>query len=110
MQVNSLTISWDNVEVFSIDREISLGDEKRAFIERMDRDMDGGIRINGELISTADIRQRATFVVINLLKALQQENEAIVSASAAWLLDRLPGVSEIHAGSEQGRVYVELVE
>ena len=72
--------------------------------------MDGGLKLHGELIQQPDRQQRATFVAMNLLKALQQENEAIVSASGAYLVNRCPSLAEVHARDEGDKVVVELVE
>ena len=52
--------------------------------------MDSGIKLHGELLVKPDTRQRATFVVMNLIKALQQGNEAAISASCAYLVSRHP--------------------
>ncbi|MFW2439820.1 MAG: hypothetical protein ACN4GR_10650 [Arenicellales bacterium] len=46
---------------------------------------------------------------MNLLKALQQENEAIASASGAYMVSRYPDLAEVHAKDEGGRVVIELV-
>jgi len=72
--------------------------------------MDSGIKLYGELISQPDVRQRATFVAMNLLKALQQDNAAIASASGAYLVNRCPWLCEVHAKDEADRVVIELVE
>ena len=43
-----------------------------AFLGRMDSDMESGITVQGELIVKPDAQQRATFVVMNLIKGLQR--------------------------------------
>lgn len=108
--MNTLTIEVNDQVVYEIDREQVLGDEQLAFLDSMDRSMDGGLKLHGELIQQPDRQQRATFVAMNLLKALQQENEAIVSASGAYLVNRCPSLAEVHARDEGDKVVVELVE
>lgn len=104
-----LTIFINNQPVYEHERTLQLDDDKLAFLDKMDSDMQRGIRIRGELITEPDADQRAQFVAMNLLKALKQENHAIISASLAYLLSRCPGLIEIHANDREGYVEIELV-
>ena len=96
--------------MFEFDRGLSCEDQQLAFLDSMDADMDSGIRIRGELLVNPDKQQRATFVVMNLVKELQQGNDAAISASCAWLANRLPALREVHANDAADTVRVELIE
>lgn len=87
-----------------------LADEQLAFLDNMDRSMDAGIKLYGEQIAEPDIKQCATFVAMNLLRALQQENGAIAYASGACLVNRCPSLTEVYAKDEGDKVIIELVE
>lgn len=108
--MKTLTILANDQVVYEFDREQVLVAEQFEFLDNMDRSMDSGIKLYGELISQPDVRQRATFVAMNLLKALQQDNAAIASASGAYLVNRCPWLCEVHAKDEADRVVIELVE
>ncbi|MEA1890980.1 MAG: hypothetical protein U9N50_14535 [Pseudomonadota bacterium] len=108
--MNTLTFLVNDQVVHEVDRELVLADEQLAFLDNMDRSMDAGIKLYGELIAEPDIKQRATFVVMNLLRALQQENEAIASVSSAYLVNCCPSLAEVHAKDEGDKVVIELVE
>jgi hypothetical protein len=95
---------------FEYDRSTVLDDKQLAFIEQMDRDMDRGIRMYGELITEPDSKQKASFVAMNLLKGLQQEDNARIGVSCAYLSSRLPYVVEVHARDLDGRVNIEFIE
>ena len=95
---------------FQYDRSTVLDDRQLAFIEQMDRDMDRGIRMYGELITEPDSRQKASFVAMNLLKGLQQQDNARIEVSCAYLSSRLPQVVEVHARDMDGRVTIEFIE
>ena len=69
-RINTLTIHTNEQMVYGIDRNQVLDDGKLAFLDNMDRSMDDGIKLYGELIQQPDRQQRATFVAMNLLKAL----------------------------------------
>jgi len=47
---------------------------------------------------------------MNLLKALKQDNEAIIFVSCAYLTNRLPALIEVRAMDQGNRVTIELVE
>ena len=108
--MNKLAVFVNNELVFECNREITFEENQLAFLDRMDSDMENGIKIQGELLVKPDSQQRATFVVMNLIKALQQGNEAVLSASCAYLASRHPGLVEVHANDDLESVKVELVE
>ncbi|WP_126454387.1 hypothetical protein [Sulfuriflexus mobilis] len=105
-----LTIFINDLAVYEYDRDTALDEWQQAFLEKMDSDMGRGFTIQGELIAHPDSQQRARFVVMNLIKALQQENEAAISVSCAYLSTRLPGLVEVHANDHEGTVKIELLE
>ena len=108
--MNKLSVFINDQLAFEYDRSTELDDKQLEFLERMDRDMDRGFKIYGELISEPDSKQKATFVSMNLIKALQQEDNAKITASCAYLSSRLPHVIEVHARDQGSRINVEFVE
>jgi hypothetical protein len=108
--MRKLVVLINNEVVFDYDREISFAEEQLAFLDKMDNDMDKGIKIHGELLTNPDRQQRATFVVMNLIKALQQENDAVKMSSCAYLINRFPQLSEVHANDCDNTVKIELIE
>ena len=108
--MNKLAVFVNNEIVFECDRDITIEENQLAFLDRMDSDMESGIKIHGELLVKPDAKQRTTFVVMNLIKALQQGNEAVMSASCAYLVSRHPALVEVHANDDADTVKIELVE
>jgi hypothetical protein len=108
--MNQLTIFVNDNPVFEYDKSTPLEDSKLEFLDDMDRGMDRGMRIQGEMIDNPDNAQRAKFVILNMIKALQQDNQAIVQSSCAYLAMRMPGLTEVHANDGEGRIDIELVE
>ena len=106
----TLTVLVNNEIAFDFDRDITFEDEQLAFLDRMDADMEGGIKIYGELQVNPDAQQRATFVVMNLINGLQQSNDAAVSAACAYLVNRHPALIEVHAYDHEDTVKIELIE
>jgi len=108
--MDKLTVFINNEIVFEYDRDLTIEDQQLAFLDRMDADMERGIKIRGELLVNPDSQQRATFVAMNLIKALQQDNEAVISASCAYLANRHPALIEVHANDHDNAVKIELIE
>ena len=108
--MNNLQIFVNNEIVFEFDRNFFIDDDQLAFLDRMDSDMSRGIKIQGELLQNPDAHQRATFVSMNLIKALKQDNESIRTASCAYLVNRLPKLSEVHVSDNENTIKIELVE
>jgi len=108
--MKKLTVFINDENVYEFNRELSLIDEQLAFLEKMDSDMDNGIKVNGELLASPNKQQRATFVAMNLIKALQQENEAIITASCTYLINRFSELLEVHANDYGKTIKIELVE
>ena len=95
---------------FEYDRSIELEDQQLGFLDKMDQDMSRGIKVYGEPISDPDVKQKATFVAMNLLKALQQEDHGKIAVSCAYMSRRLPHVIEVHARDQDDRIHIEFVE
>lgn len=108
--MHKLAVLVNDEIVFEFDRDITVDDQQLAYLDRMDSDMDSGIKIQGELLTDPDSQQRATFVAMNLIKALQQGNDAIMSASCAYLVNRYPALVEVRANDHGNAVNIELIE
>ena len=108
--MNKLAVLVNNEIVFEFDRDLTFEEQQLAFLDKMDKDMDSGIKIHGELLTEPESQQRDTFVVMNLIKALQQGNEAVIFASCSYLVNRHPALIEVHANDDGNTVKVELIE
>lgn len=88
------------------DKDMPLDEEQLNFLDKMDSDMQKGIKINGQLFSNPEKQQRAEFTVLNLIRALQQENQAVVAASCAYISNRLADIDEVHVNDAESGVKV----
>ena len=108
--MNTLKIYINDQLTFEYDRVLALNDNQLTFLDKMDSDLERGFKIYGELIASPDTKQRATFVVMNLIKALQQQDDAKIAVSCAYLISRLPHLIEVHANEQGDRINIELIE
>ena len=108
--MSNLSIFINDQLVFEYDRSTEIDDTQREFLDAMDRDMDRGIKMSGELISTPDTKQKATFVMMNLFNALKQDDNVRLAAYCAYLTSRLPHTLEVHANDQANGIAIEFVE
>lgn len=109
--MKSLTFHINDEIAYECDRQTTLDTSQLGFLDKMDSDMNRGFKINGQLCSEPDLKQRARFVTMNLLKALQQDNQSVIAASCAYLTQRLPALVEIHIKRQQNNpIEIEFVE
>jgi len=104
-----LTVLIDNQSQLEFDRSRALPDKQLAYLDRMDAQMDSGIRLGDDLVEQPDSLRRAQFVATQLIDALQQGDEALVAASCAYLAQRLPDLKQVKALLLEGGFSVELV-
>lgn len=107
---NILTLFINDNAVFNCDRNDDIDEQKSHFLDTMDADMDKGIKIKGELITTPDADKKARFVVLNLIKSIQQENQATISASSAYLCNRYPNLLEVRVTDGDNEIIIEFVD
>lgn len=108
--MKKLTILANEQVAYETERDVVLDDKQLAFLDKMDSDMDRGIKIQGQLVNNPDSKQRATFVAMNLIKGLRLENQAVIAASCAYLVNRRPSLLEVRANDEGKTVNIQLVE
>lgn len=104
--MSKITLFVNEKVAFDFDKDMALDESQLSFLDKMDSDMNKGIKINGQLFSNPDKHQRAEFTVLNLIRALQQENQAVVAASCAYISNRLPEFDEVHVNDGESGVKV----
>lgn len=104
-----LVIVVNDQPYLEYDRNRPLDEKQLAGLDRMDRQMNGGIRLRGDWLENPGLIQRAQFVASHLVEALQDGNEALSAASCAYLAMRLPGLQQVCASLNAGAVSLELV-
>lgn len=104
-----LSIYINGKKVLDYDKNARQPGKQRQFIDSMDLDMDEGIDINGEIISSPDKMQRANYVAMNLLYGIEHNSEGMIGATCGYLANRVPELKEIRSIEDNGEITMNLI-
>ena len=106
---SKLVIVINGQAVIEYDRNKRLPGHQREFLDKMDVDMDQGIKINEEIIPEPDLKARAKYVAMHLINAIVNENDGMIAALSAYLANRLPELKQIKANEQNDEFSFDLV-
>ncbi len=96
-------------EVFQYDKNTRHPGKQREIFDNMDLDMDAGIELAGDVIASPDKMQRAQYVAMSLLYAIQMNRDSLISAACGYLATRLPYLKQIRAAEHGDEVTMDLI-
>jgi len=106
---NKLIVVLNGQPVIEYDRNIRLPGHQRSFLDKMDMDMDKGISINGQSTTSPDLGVRSQYIAMHLIQAIQNDNEAMISAMCAYLANRIPDLKKVVADEHGENISIDLV-
>lgn len=95
--------------VLEYDRDRALPEHQLAYLDKMDAQMDAGVTLGGKQIQAPEALQRAQFVAVHLIEALQQDNEAQAAAACAYLATRMTDLKQVKAELDDAGLHVDLI-
>ena len=104
-----LVILLNGASQLQYDRRKLLPDQQLAFLDKMDVEMQRGITVNNQDIDHPDIQQRAQFVALNLIQAIQNGEEQKAAAMCAYLAVFLPDLKQVKAEQQAEGMFIDLV-
>jgi len=103
-----LSLKIDGNIVLEFDRNTRLPGRQRDFLDKMDEDMSQGIRLSEKYIPEPDDLQRGYYVAIHLLQAFEEGDQSMITATCAYLVQRLPGLNTIQVDHDSQGVNLKL--
>ena len=100
-----LTVVLDEQAVLEYDRNKPLVESQLSYLDKMDEAMEKGISVGKDKIDTPDLQQKSQFVALQLVKALHDENDAVIAASCSYLANRMPDLLQVVAKTMEGKGY-----
>ncbi len=104
-----LAIYRNGVLAHEFDKRAALERMQFAYVQRMDADMDRGIRLNGEQIRSPDQAQRNRFVIGQLLNALGINDSRSIVMLCRYLAQHMPDLDIIRIADDGDESHVDLV-
>lgn len=105
-----MAVLWNGIAQLEYDRDKPLPDYQGAYLDKMDRRMEAGIDINGQVLERPDLGQRAQFVAANLAHAIKSDDEAMAAAMCTWLASRMTDLRQVKiTETEERDLSIELV-
>ena len=106
---NIMAVLINGIAQLEYDRDKALTDYQLTYLDKMDKKMDGGINIDGEMIESPELNQRVQFVVANMLTAMKSDNEGVTSSLCTYLAIRLPDLKQIQISEENEEMTINMV-
>ena len=107
---NMMAVLLNGIAQLEYDREKALTDYQQTYLSNMDKKMDEGVEIDGELVKNPDDNQKAQFIVANLLSAMRADNAGLTSALCTFLADAMPDLKQLKIiEADNGDVSVDFV-
>jgi len=91
------------------DRSKDLPEHQQVYLNKMDEKMDVGIPSGQGTIFAPDQAQKALFVANQLMAAIDEDNEQLISASMAYLALRLPELKQVSIKDKEGKKEISLI-
>lgn len=103
-----LEVILNKTIVMEYDRNTRLPGKQREFLDKMDFDMDQGIRFDGKSYEHPDALQRGKYTAMQLILAIHTNNRGLINAMCAYLVNRLPSLNQITAEESNDAVTINL--
>lgn len=104
-----LIVVMNGQPVIEYDRNVRLPGHQRQFLDKMDLDMEKGLEMNGQLSTDPDLGMRAQYIAMHLVRAINDENDSMISAMCAYLATRLPDLKKVKADEQGENISIDLV-
>ncbi len=106
---NIMAVLINGIAQLEYDRDKALTDYQLTYLDKMDKKMDAGINIDGEMIETPELNQRVQFVVANMLSAMKSDNEGVTSSLCTYLATKLPDLKQIKIDEQDEGISIDMV-
>lgn len=106
---SKLRIVLNGSEIHEYEKNTRHPGKQRELLDNMDLDMDEGIEIDGNVISSPDKMQRAQYVAMSLLFGIEMKSDGLVSAACGYLVTRLPDLKQVRAVENDKVVTMDLI-
>ena len=105
---DALTLYVDGIPRLQVTRRGGVPGQLRALFARLDADMDGGIELEGRVISDPDVAQKGHFVLGRMLAALEAGQSDLAHTLLIYVATQLPELRAVRVIEEGASWTAEL--
>ena len=69
---NIMAVLINEIAQLEYDRDKPLTDYQLTYLDEMDKKMDNGINIDGEIIASPELNQKIQFITANMINAIKE--------------------------------------
>ena len=107
--LDKLVIVVNNDKVLEYFRDRQLPERQQHDLETIDKKLQQGFEISGELINTPNSQDKAMFVANLLISALHDNDDAKIGLSCAYLANYYPDLKQVRASLHEDRCTIQLI-
>jgi len=96
-------------QVYPVTVPDSIVSDAEDFFSKLDSDMDRGWQMSRDWVDSPSLEQRCQIVGDKMLTAMHNDNERLMVLLAAYVLNRVPGVTAIRIDTNGEMLETELV-
>lgn len=104
-----MAVLWNGLAQLEYDRSRPLPPAQALYLDKMDEKMARGLDVDGQLLTSPDLGQRAQFVAGILAHAIKTNDEANVAAMCSYLAVRLPDLKQVKIIEQGDELQIDLV-
>ena len=105
---NTLHVLLNNDAVLEFDRNKTIPDEHRLYLDNMDARMDDGVLLGEEFVKSLNPLQKAQFVANSMVNGLLNEDFNQAIAMCTYLGDRLPNLKQVICNGQEDEAGIQI--
>ncbi len=102
-------VSLNSSKVLEYFRDRELTNKQIHDLEKAEKKLTSGIYFAGKFISSPSPQEKAVFMANQLAMALDEDNEAALAISCAYLATRYPDLKQLKLTNHEGQLSIELI-
>ena len=99
---STLHVLLNNEAVLQFDRDKTLPEEQRQYLDNMDIRMDEGVSDQDEMVKSLNPLQKAQFVANSMINGLLKDDFNQAMAMCTYLGDRIPNLKQVICNNNEG--------
>lgn len=107
--INRLIVSLNSNKVLEYHRDRKLTSKQIQDLDKAEKKLAAGVHFAGKFISSPSAKEKAVFMANQIALALDEDNEAALAISCAYLATRYPDLKQLKLTTIEGQLSIELI-